>query len=136
MASGFADHEAIGFLEFDFPFECMIQQTVPPDNHRGAKDCTEVIDELVFHERLWVVGHIEMIWLQSTWWLPPVLPMNYVPKSETSGRSMILDLSFPPGSGVNDGKEKDMFRGETYKVFVFKRYLSTLYLQTEWVAGA
>ena len=45
-----------------------------------------------------------------------VSPLNSVPKSETSERRIILDLSFPPGRGVNDGIERNMFFGEPYKL--------------------
>ena len=45
-----------------------------------------------------------------------VSPLNSVPKSETSERRIILDLSFPPGRGVNDGIERNMFLGEAYKL--------------------
>ena len=44
-----------------------------------------------------------------------VSPLNSVVKSETSERWIVLDLSFPPGRGVNGGIEKNMFLGEPYK---------------------
>ena len=43
-------------------------------------------------------------------------PLNSVPKSETSDRRIILDLSFPPGRGVNDGIARNMFLGEPYRL--------------------
>ena len=52
MARDFPDQEAIEFLEFGFPFsfEGMIQQTVPPGNHRGGRDFPEAIDDYVRKE--------------------------------------------------------------------------------------
>ena len=42
--------------------------------------------------------------------------LNSVPKSETTERRIILDLSFPPGRGVNDGIEKNSFLGQPFKL--------------------
>ena len=41
-----------------------------------------------------------------------ISPLNTVPKKDTSERRVILDLSFPKGSAVNDFINKDEYLGE------------------------
>ena len=45
-----------------------------------------------------------------------ISPLNSVPKTDASERRIILDLSFPPGRGVNDGIAREQFLGEPYKL--------------------
>lgn len=41
-----------------------------------------------------------------------ISPLNTVPKKDSSERRVILDLSFPPGSAVNDFISKEDYLGE------------------------
>ena len=52
LAKGFHDQEAIDFLEFGFPisFQGVIHQTVPPGNHKGAREFPEAIEEYIRRE--------------------------------------------------------------------------------------
>ena len=118
LTKGFHDQEAIDFLEFGFPisFQGMIHQTVPPGNHKGAREFPEAIEEYIRRECELgaTLGPFDRNPLGES---PiAVSPLNSVPKSETSERRIILDLSFPPGRGVNDGIERNMFLGEPYKL--------------------
>ena len=115
---GFPDQEAIDFLEFGFPisFEGVVQQTSPPGNHRGVRDFPEAIDRYVARECELgaTLGPFDHNPLGD---VPLALsPLNSVPKSETTERRIILDLSFPPGRGVNDGIEKNSFLGQPFKL--------------------
>ena len=117
LAKGFHDQEAIDFLEFGFliSFQGRIQQTVLPGNHKGAREFPEAIEEYIKRECELgaTLGPFDSNPLGDC---PlAVSPLNSVPKSETSERRITLDLSFPPGRGVNGGIEKNMFLGEPYK---------------------
>ena len=118
LAGGFPDQEAIDFLEFGFPisFEGVVQQTSPPGNHRGARDFPEAIDRYVARECELgaTLGPFDHNPLGDV--LLALSPLNSVPKSETTERRIILDLSFPPGRGVNDGIEKNSFLGQPFKL--------------------
>ena len=39
-------------------------------------------------------------------------PLNTVPKSDSDSRRVIVDLSWPVGSSVNDGIDSDIYLGE------------------------
>ena len=112
--------EDIEFLEFGFPisFEGMIQQTVPQGNRRGARDFPEAIDDYVRKECELgaTLGPFDHNLLGD---FPLALsPLNSVPKSKTWDMRNILDLSFPPGSGINDGIARNIFSGGAIQVEV------------------
>ena len=81
------------------------------DNHKGATLYPEVMDNYILTETS----------LYST--IGPFLtnpfsesslafsPLNSVPKKESSDRRVIMDLSFPRGSSVNDGIDKSTYLG-------------------------
>ena len=47
LAVGFPDRDAIDFLEYGFPISFMgeVHQTLPPGNHKGAREFPEAIDD-------------------------------------------------------------------------------------------
>jgi hypothetical protein len=47
-----------------------------------------------------------------------ISPLNSVRKKDSSGKRVILDLSFPPGCSINDNISKDIYLGEKLEVEV------------------
>ena len=112
------DQEILEFLEFGFPisFQGTNPNRISSPNHKGAREFPKAIDKYLSQE------------LQEGAILGPfktnpfpgsnltLSPLNSVPKSDISKRRVILDLSFPPGQGINDGISKEEFLGIPYKL--------------------
>ena len=117
MLSNYSIRRLIEFLKFGFPIEhngsAVTHNRV---NHKGAQqpfynDIIEYLDTEI-HEQA-VLGPLEH---------PPfegqvgISPLNSVPKKDSSKRRIILDLSFPEGTSVNDGIPVDWYQGEHSKL--------------------
>ena len=118
LAVGFPDGDAIDFLEYGFPISFVgeVHQTLPPGNHKGAREFPEAIDDYVRRECELgaTLGPFAENPLEDS--ALAISPLNSVPKTNASERRVILDLSFPPGRGINDGIAREQFLGEPYKL--------------------
>ena len=114
---GFYDTDVVEFLEFGWPIGMTGR---PPDrihvsNHKGA---TEYPLEVASY----VTKGVNKGQIIGPFRQPPfsggniTSPLNSVPKKDTSDRRIILDLSFPRGSSVNDSIPKDSFLGVPLKL--------------------
>ena len=114
LAVGFPDRDAIDFLEYGFPISFVgeVHQTLPPGNHKGAREFPEAIDDYVRRECEFgtTLGPFAENPLEDS--ALAISPLNSVPKTDASERRVILDLSFPPGRGV----AREQFLGEPYKL--------------------
>ena len=98
LAVGFPDRDAIDFLEYGFPISFVgeVHQTLPPGNHKGAREFPEAIDDYVRRECELgaTLGPFAENPLEDS--ALAISPLNSMPKTDASERRVILDLSFPP----------------------------------------
>ena len=106
-------------------------------NHKGAQDFPEAINQ-----------YLEIEQVNSTLLGPfnhnpfpdrtASSPLNSVPKQDSNEHRVILDMSFPMGTSVNDGINKDKYLGIavelTYptvgpRALMYKHYLCRAYRQ-------
>ena len=117
-ATDYPDQEVIEFLEYGFPIS--YQGTNPNrtfcSNHKGAREFPSEIDSYLAKEskKGAILGPFDTNPFRGS--NLTLSPLNSVPKSDTSKRRIILDLSYPPGEGINDGISREEFLGTPYKL--------------------
>ena len=120
LAHDCPDQEAIEFLEFGFPINFegpdSLLAGVIPGNHRGATDYAAAVSSYVEKECQLkaTLGPFECNPFPES--DIAISPLNTVPKDTPEERRVILDLSFPPGRGINAGIPKDTFLGAPYRL--------------------
>ena len=102
----YGDYAVCDFLEFGWPvgfnYSSSFPKTLEFRNHKGAIDFPDAVDSYLLSEtvRNAVIGPFS----HNPFSCPvAVSPLNSVPKSDTTELRIILDLSWPVGSSVNDG---------------------------------
>ena len=112
----YEDSKIVDMLKFGFPVDCTLKKFNPgiPSNHKGAMEYIDEVKKLVLKE-------VHLGGFLGPFTTPPFRnpwfsPLNSVPKKDSQERRLILDLSFPPGSSINDGIEKDWYLGEYSKL--------------------
>ena len=110
------DPQVVEFLKFGFPVDCCLPSTDLgiPLNHKGATEFPAQIQQLLDKEVK--LGDFIGPFKCSPFPNPRYSPLNYVPKKDSDERRLILDLSFPKGSAINDGINKDSYLGEFNKL--------------------
>ena len=102
------------FLQFGFPLDFDRKQKLSFNerrNHKGARDFPIFINKYMKRER--EAKRIMGPFGENPLSVPLVVsPMNTVPKDSVDERRVIVDLSWPSGSSVNDGISKDVYLGE------------------------
>ena len=111
---GYSDLVVCDLLEYGFPLDFDRRRTVSCSagrNHKGARDYPQFIDKYFEKERKAnrVAGPFLINPLSVDL---AVSPINTVPKDSADERRVIVDLSWPAGSSVNDGISKDVYLGE------------------------
>ncbi|KAI8482867.1 cytoplasmic pattern recognition receptor signaling pathway in response to virus [Branchiostoma belcheri] len=80
-------------------------------NHSSARTYSDAVDRYVNKE-------VELGATQGPYQLPPfenhfvTSPLQTVPKGSEGARRVVVDLSFPPGSSVNDGISSTQYLGD------------------------
>ena len=108
------DRIVCDYLEFGFPLDFKRGNRLSYDerrNHKGARDFPNFIDKYLQREcdAGRIAGPFDCNPLSTSL---VTSPMNTVPKASLDERRVIVDLSWPAGSSVNDGIAKDMYLGE------------------------
>ena len=108
------DRIVCDYLEFGFPIDFDKEKKLVFDvrkNHKGAREFPEFITNYLRREceGSRIAGPFKKNPLSSQL---VVSPMNSVPKSDSEERRVIVDLSWPHGSSVNDGISKNVYLGE------------------------
>jgi hypothetical protein len=109
----YGDQQLLEFLEFGFPVghDGRTYSIERPKNHKGALEHKQAILDYINRETRYnaIIGPFD-----SNPLYPPLAlsPLNTVEKKGSLDRRVILDLSFPPGNGVNDGIPKHTHLGE------------------------
>ena len=108
----YRDKEVCSFLEFGWPLgfdrNCIVSHRKKIKNHSGARNFAKDIEKYIKKE----IGYCAIL---GPFCDNPfdddlvVSPLNSVPKANVEERRVILDLSFPQGSSVNDGIDKNFY---------------------------
>ena len=80
-------------------------------NHAGARNFSKEVEKYIKKEVTYgaVLGPFTENPFEDRLYLSP---LNSVPKSDSTERRVILDLSFPKGHSVNDGIDKNIYLGD------------------------
>ena len=111
----YEDKVVCEFLEFGFPLDVDRSKQLCYDvrkNHKGARDHPKFIRD--YFKRECEESRIAGPFPKNPLSIPLVVsPMNTVPKrNSVDERRVIVDLSWPVGSAVNEGISKDIYLGE------------------------
>ena len=111
---GYRDVDVVDLLQYGFPLDFDRNRKVSSGerrNHKGARDYPQFINKYLRKEctakRMagpYSANPLSVELVTS--------PLNSVPKDCADERRVIVDLSWPVGSSVNDGISKDLYLGE------------------------
>ena len=112
---GYGDPEVLEFLKFGWPVSSIrdSENVSIPRNHSSARDHPKHVEDFIKK----AVSKSSLLGpLPSNPFDSPAnfSPLGTVEKSDTTDRRIILDMSFPVGSSVNDTIEKNQFLGEPF----------------------
>ena len=113
----YSDYKVCEFLEFGFPLDysaSSLPNAVEYRNHSGARRHARAVSDYLQQECS--SGRIAGPFKAAPFANLMVSPINTVPKSGTSERRILVDLSWPFGSSVNDGIVKGHFLGEPFEL--------------------
>ena len=144
----YCDKIVVQYLAFGWPLN-FVSETPPRSelrNHKGARDFSAFVDGYLKREVK--NGRILGPFIRPPFENFAVSPLNTVPKSDSDERRVIVDLSWPIGSSVNDGIDGELYLGEPSDLhfptiddivtlihqagagcFIYKRDLKTAYRQ-------
>ena len=110
----YSDSVVADFLAFGWPINChsVVSVSSQPPNHASATKFPGVIDAFLSTE----LGHSATAGPFTCNPFPAPIrtsPLQTVPKNGTK-RRVVLDLSFPPGSSVNDGIPTDSYLDQPF----------------------
>ncbi|KXJ18189.1 Alpha-1,6-mannosylglycoprotein 6-beta-N-acetylglucosaminyltransferase A [Exaiptasia diaphana] len=115
----YEDRIVCDFLEFGWPvgydYETFLFPVSQPRNHNGATQFPDNIDRYFREQisRAAIAGPFSDIPFQQGL---AISPLNSVEKKDSTDRRVILDLSWPHNSSVNDGISKSMYEGENFEL--------------------
>ena len=109
------DSSISDLLEFGFPVDyssSVLPHVLEYRNHRGALSHADEVTDYLKKECVKgrMAGPFDCIPLDSLM----VSPLNTVPKADSDERRVLVDLSWPPGSSVNDGIIKGFYLGQSF----------------------
>lgn len=109
MLSDYEDKTICEYLEYGFPigFTGTVKlNRKPVKNHKGAREFPREVEEYLKKEKNYdaILGPFETIPFVSNFCISP---LNTVSKKDTVERRVILDLSFPAGSAINESIPKE-----------------------------
>ena len=109
----YENKQIIDLLRYGFLTECKQQQGTAqiPANHAGALGSEQDVDQYINRELL--KGTLIGPFTHNPFGADARFsPMNTRPKKDSAEHRIILDLSFPEGGSINDGINKDRYRGK------------------------
>ena len=109
----YSDKRVVSFLEYGWPLGVTkpVEPFPPAKNHTGALHFSKQVDQYLADQVS--KGRVLGPFSQPIFPGSVLSPLNTVPKKGSVERRVILDLSYPPGSGlsVNDAIPKDSYLG-------------------------
>ena len=108
----YEDKVIVDYLNFGWPLNFVGAYPLSGEmrNHKGARDFSGYVNDYL--QREVKEGRILGPFLQPPFPKYAISPLNTVPKAESDARRVIVDLSWPLGTSVNDGIDNDMYLGE------------------------
>ena len=114
--SDYPDKLIVDLLKYGFPLGNVTNSSSHrvPKNHKGASEFPKQIETILQREldTRAAIGPFK----RSPIPYACFSPLNSVPKKDSSDRRLILDLSHPPGSSINDGISKDEYLDYKFKL--------------------
>ena len=114
LLTEYSDAAVCDYLEFGWPIGYDYSGSLPSSdfrNHKGALDFLATVANSLSTEL--ALGSVYGPFTRNPFLAPFALsPLNSVPKSDTTECRLILHLSWPSNSSVNDGISKDYYLGE------------------------
>jgi hypothetical protein len=115
--AGYHDNQLVDFLQYGFPLGYSSNK-LPVSvfkNHSGALSFHKDVDKYLATEVQ--AGVMAGPFINNPLSLPlSISPLNTVPKKDPGQRRVISDLSYPPGSSVNDGIPEGIYLGEAIEL--------------------
>ena len=119
LTQDYPDYAVCDFLEFGWPvgvdYASSLSSARVAHNHKGAMDFPSAVDSYLSMEldRGAVIGPFA----GNPFSRPIVVsPLNSVPKANSAERRMILDLSWPSGSSINDAIPDRIYLSQPYSL--------------------
>ena len=111
MLSDYEDKQVCDFLDYGFPIGYLGKIEIGATkikNHKGATEFPNEVRSYLEKEMAYgaVLGPLQTIPFDEEF---RISPLNTVDKKDSDERRVILDLSFPEGSAVNDGIPKNSY---------------------------
>ena len=109
----YEDREVVEWIRYGWPtgrLPVLPEPAITNSNHKGATDHPEALQKYIKKENEHgaIMGYYDKISFQGK---VGVSPLSTRPKRDSAERRVIVDLSFPVGSGVNEGILKDNYLG-------------------------
>ena len=144
----YEDSDVADYVAFGWPINFTGSPPSQSDirNHAGARNFAAYVDKYLKREV--ELGRIAGPFAEAPFSPFYVSPLNTVPKADSLDRRVIVDLSWPIGSSVNDGIDKEFYLGEVFEInfptvddivssilrcgkgcFIYKRDLKNAYRQ-------
>ena len=113
LLKDYADREVVEWIRYGWPtgrLPGLPEPSVWGKNHKGAEEHPEALRKYISKEKSHgaIMGPYRKIPFQNK---VGISPLSTRAKKDSQERRVILDLSFPIGSGVNDGIPKDSYLG-------------------------
>jgi hypothetical protein len=113
LLKDYHDQVLIELLSYGFPVGysgyCLPVSQIK--NHSGANDYSKYVSKYIQKEIS--LGVMAGPFASNPLSVPlTISPLNTVPKRDPAERRVIADLSFPPGTSVNDGIPRDIYLGD------------------------
>ena len=117
LLSNYHDKTIIDFLSYGWPinYTALTRPVSSLHNHPSASQFASHVQDYIDTESSWNA-------LAGPFDYPPFSdnfvcsPIQTVPKRGSSTRRVVMDLSFPHGSSVNDGIPQDTYLGKPFKL--------------------
>ena len=113
LLEGYEDQEVVEWMRFGWPsgrLPTLPEPTITYMNHKGAEEHPQALLNYIRKEQAHgaVMGPFNRIPFPNK---VGISPLSTRPKKDSEERRIILDLSFPQGSSINDGILKDNYLG-------------------------
>ena len=112
LLEGYHDAEIIQFMRFGWPVETehLIESDTIPPNQQGARNNPGDLDKYISDElsQKSIIGPFSENMFGKT---ARFSPIDAIPKKDTTEKRVIINLSHPDGTSVNDAISKDKYLG-------------------------
>lgn len=117
-SSTYDDKVVLDYLEFGWPINYTLDTlpNIPPTNHGSAHKYASDVDEFITKEINLggTLGPFTTNPFPTQLYLSPLQTVQKDPTGTQGARRVVLDLSYPPGTSINDGIPKDTFMDNPY----------------------